>query len=1219
MRLTGSTLMVTPRDVVDAEACGHRALVALRRAHGLPVAGDTEAGAPGEAVRHAGEVHEEGVTTATSRRALEQGALVLDLTGKTPDLPAWETLAGRTVEALTGAGRDGAVGPVGLVLQGGVLQHREGLLLTGRPDYLVATDDGWRVEDAKLARTPGPGAVLQTMLYREALAAALAGTGARVHEEVRLHLGDGSHRDVPARTAAAWSRTRLVALADLLADLRGRGALRPEHREVPRWCSTCHDDSPCGVARSGADHLGAVALLRADQAGHLRAAGITTMAALATSVGVVPGLAAPVLAGLREQAQLQVLARESGTVPHRVREHPARLGPREAMPGLWAVPDPDPGDVFFDIEGDPLWVSPGSRSDAGLEYLLGATHDGDAFTAFWAHDRAQEARSFRAFVDWVEERRERFPAMRVLHYAPYEPAALVRLAARHDARADVVDAWLREGVLVDLYAAVRRGLRVGVASYSIKKVEALYGRSHSLDAADQAAGGGVESAMGSVDAYEAWRSTGEAALLEGIERYNRLDCDSTRDLRDHLLALRAGAVAAGELSVPTVEAGAPEPQDGDLSATALLRTDLEAAAAALLGDAEVGEVCEDPALEPRRVLAALLGYHVREEKAVWQDAFRAAGDVAVEGPAAAVDDPAVLGGLVFVDGEAGARGGFSWIFRAPVQEHRAEPGGALACVHGAPLPVSLAALEEGDGGEVGLRAVVTMSGPKAAAGGWGAATPPAVEALLPYAGISHEPLQRSLLDLAERVGPAGSGQGWRSPGGARAADRALLAGVPHLDGPLAPALPGEDPVAHAVRLVGERDGLVLAVQGPPGTGKSRLGTVVVDALLADAAARGRQVRIGVTANSHAVVQHLLGAIHAATPGAVVRHKSSKAKKGKDPATWERLCADGCDNPVLATGNAAGWASGEVLGGTAWAFSPEHGPDLDVLVVDEAGQMGLGDVLAAARGARSVLLLGDPQQLAKPSRGQHPPGAAVSALEHLMGEAATMPPAQGLFLGTTWRMHADVASFVSDVSYEGRLLPAPITAGRAVLPLGQAPGGGAPDPLSGTGLRWVPVQHTGSAQRSPEECAVVVELVRALLERRWTSEAGTAPITPTDVLVVSPYNVQVRALRAALDAADLEAVPVGTVDRFQGQQGVAVVYSTASSDAMSAPRGMGFLYDLHRLNVAVSRARCLAFWVGSPALLAPAVTTLADVALADAHCSFVERAVRVDPADLRARP
>lgn len=370
-----------------------------------------------------------------------------------------------------------------------------------------------------------------------------------------------------------------------------------------------------------------------------------------------------------------------------------------------------------------------------------------------------------------------------------------------------------------------------------------------------------------------------------------------------------------------------------------------------------------------------------------------------------------------------------------------------------------------------------------------------------------------------------------------------------------------------------------------------------------------------TANSHAVVRHLLGTVHARTPGAVVRHKQDVGDSGKkDPRLWPRLCHDEpCEVPALVTNVADGWAAGQVLGGTAWAFSPAGSPALDWLVVDEAGQMALGDVLAASRNARNVLLLGDPQQLSKPARAAHPPGVGVSALEHLMAGAATMPPDTGIFQEETWRMHADVAGFISDIAYEGKLRAHESCADRAVLPLDDdVIGGAAGDVLSGTGLRFVPVVHEGEAQSSQQECAVVVALVRQLLRRRWRMRGEITDVTPADVLVVSPFNVQVRALRAALASAGLEGVQVGTVDRFQGQQAAAVVYSTASSDAESAPRGLGFLYDVHRLNVAVSRARCLAFWVGSPQLLRPRVTARHQVPLVDAHCRFVERADLVDP-------
>ena len=1196
MRVSEGALLCSPSDVVEASTCTHRTVTAYQRAHGVEVAG---ASGVSEAVAARGGEHEDAVVQAF----VDAGLAVTDLSGVTADATAWGLLAERTLKVLADGGAD-------VVLQAGVLdERRPGMLLVGRPDFLVRTADGaWRVEDAKLARSVQPSAVLQTMLYRDALAAA----GVRVADEVRLHLGDGRVLDVPARTAGAWARRQLADFADLVTGLERRHALHPSFRARVEWCTACDDDSPCGQQRQRQDHLGAVAGMRRDQARKLAAAGIATVAALADAQETAPGLAAAAFAQLREQARLQVQARESGRIPVQVRRHPASVRARAVRPGLWLLPEPDAGDVFFDMEGDPHYVEVASGAgaggaagaaavrSAGLEYLFGATHDGDGFTAFWAHDRAGEGAAFAAFVDWVQARRAVHPGLHVYHYAPYERSAMTRLAGAHATRGDVVDAWLREGVLVDLYAAVRGGLLAGIPSYSIKKVEKLY---------DVVRTQAVATAGDSIEQYEAYLRTGDTSVLEEIERYNRVDCDSTRDLRDYLLRLRADAVASGALEPLVVEeaedaallddADGPTPREQ-------LREALAEAAAALVGDRDPGAPLDDPDDEARRLLAGQLGYHVREEKAVWQDVFRVAGEVAVEGAGAAVADGAVLGGLELL-GVSAEGGKQTWTWTAPLQDTKVEKGQVFACIGGMPVGASVLDVTA-DPDRPGQLVVTTSLSPAVlAAGGWSASAPPPVDALLPAGVVSAEALQRSLLDLATAVGA--SGPGLTDAASPRAAARALLLGRASLRSPvLAPALEGEDAVAHAVRLVLAAEGEVVAVQGPPGAGKSHLGTQVVAALLERSRAGGRPVRIGVTANSHAVVRHLLEAVHRRSPDAVVRHYDSKTSRAKSAERWVRLCDDvPCGEPALVTGNRPGWAEGEVLGGTAWAFSPQDSPQLDLLVVDEAGQMSLGDVLAASRNATNVLLLGDPQQLAKPSRATHPDGVAVSALEHLMRGQATMPPETGIFLGSTRRMHADVAGFISDTSYDGKLVPHGSTAAQEVLP--RDGGGGEPlrAALTGTGLRFLPVEHTGNTQGSDEEAAVVVAAVAELLRRQWRRGAVVADVTASDVLVVSPYNVQVRRLRDALDAAGLEDVRAGTVDRFQGQEGVAVVYSTASSDADAAPRGLDFLYDTHRLNVAVSRARCLAVWVGSPELLRPRVTGAHQVPLVDAHCRFVELA------------
>jgi uncharacterized protein len=211
----------------------------------------------------------------------------------------------------------------------------------------------------------------------------------------------------------------------------------------------------------------------------------------------------------------------------------------------------------------------------------------------------------------------------------------------------------------------------------------------------------------------------------------------------------------------------------------------------------------------------------------------------------------------------------------------------------------------------------------------------------------------------------------------------------------------------------------------------------------------------------------------------------------------------------------------------------------------------------------------------------------------------IPADRGVFLDRTFRMHPSLTAFVSELAYEGRLESAP---GRERLAVD------APGSLSGEGLRWVPVEHTTLCdQSSDQEAEVVRRLIDDLLLGEWTDASGvTAAMTLDDILVVAPYNAHVSALREVLP----EGARVGTVDKFQGQQGAVVIYTMGSTSADLAPRGVGFLYDLHRLNVAVSRAKALAVVVGSPLLLDAEVHTPADLRAVNALCRYVDEAKTV---------
>ena len=463
---------------------------------------------------------------------------------------------------------------------------------------------------------------------------------------------------------------------------------------------------------------------------------------------------------------------------------------------------------------------------------------------------------------------------------------------------------------------------------------------------------------------------------------------------------------------------------------------------------------------------------------------------------------------------------------------------------------------------------------------------------------------------------------------------------------------GERVTDFAVRLATSLDRTTLAIQGPPGSGKTYVGARMIRALVR----AGKKV--GVTAVSHKVIRNLLDAVLEQEAEEQKELEAQVSGKGNlkpvpgsenvGPGLQARPMirlghkCDASDDADCAEASAveefsenapalAALASGEinVLGGTSWLWSRDDASGtVDVLFVDEAGQMSLANTLAVSGAARSLVLLGDPQQLEQPQKGSHPDGVGVSALEHVLGGAATMPPDRGLFLPTTWRLHPAICAFTSEVFYEGKLEPKP------GLERQRLTGTSAFD---GAGLWWVPVDHDGNQNVSMEEVAAVERIVKILLGKvgqgfspaddvgqpftpassadvgqgfspAWTDEDGTSrPLLPTDLLVVAPYNAQVNRLTERLAA---RGVPVGTVDKFQGQEAPVVIYSMATSRPEDAPRGMEFLYSLNRLNVATSRARCAVIVVASPRLLEPACRTPRQMQLANALCRYRERATEL---------
>jgi predicted RecB family nuclease len=1062
--------------------------------------------------------------------------------------------------------------------------HADFLLRVERPSGIGAWS--YEVADTKLAHHVTGGAVLQICSYVEQLTRVQGRTPERLH--VVLGGRDREHATYRVDDFMAYYRR---VKAEFEAAVTAGEPVYPVTATYPdpvEHCDVCRWAVHCQVQRRRDDDLSLVANITARQRRALKERGVRTRRGLAgLGLPVVPrldGVSDKALERVHDQAAIQVEGEARGRVIAELLD-PERdaAGALVADRGLLVLPPPSAHDLFFDIEGDPFAL------DDGVEYLFGilepALDDPERpgsprFHEIWSRDErgdvteAAEKLAFEQAVDLFIDRLDADPSLHIYHYAAYEKTALSKLAQRHATREDEVDRLLRGRVLVDLFRVVRQGIRASVESYSIKRLEPLYELEREVE---------LRSASASILAFEAWLEGGRdedgaagEAILRSIAGYNRDDVLSNLRLRDWLETqrLELGGRLGQELPRPPIEADAErarEPTSREERALAHVRALTD-------GLPAEGRTEEQQA---QWLLAQLIDWHRREDKATWWRFFALAGMTDEE----LVDEREPVGLLELIDdrGPVTSQGARDQTFRFPLQDHRLKEGvdavnPRTIGEHFGKRSGQVVAVSDTE-----LTVTLRRSTSELALG--------MPRSIIPFTNIRPEAMQESLIRTADRA----AARGIRGAGPTRAIADLLLRRRPRVTGerPSGPLRrDGESSLQAAVRLGLDLDGTTLAIQGPPGSGKTYTAAEMIVALVR----AGK--RVGVTATSHKVIGNALDKVHerAAARGVPVRIGQRLGKDDEASPSAVRLQ----DNPAVDAALAGHTL--DVIGGTAWLWSrPELESQLDVLFVDEAGQFSLANAVAVAPGARSLVLLGDPQQLPQPLQGSHPPGAEQSSLGHVLGPDQVIRDDVGLFLTDTWRLHPDIRRFTSEVFYEGQMGGEPTLEAQAV--------DGRP-PADGTGIRWVTVRHDGDMTESVEEADAIVAIVRELLETdtTWTNQAGaTAPIRVEDVLVVAPYNAHVERISRALKAAGHPRARVGTVDKFQGQEAPISIYAMATSNPEDAPRGMEFLYSRNRLNVATSRARCVAIVIASPELVRVQCRTPRQMRLANALCRFVELA------------
>jgi predicted RecB family nuclease len=1114
MREEQGVRLYAATDLVNFLGCGHATFLDLRQLTdpAVPPAEDDEQLA---LLREKGFEHERSFL----ERLRAEGRGIVEI-------PA-EAGLGERVAATRQAMLDG----VEVIYQGALLSAP----WHGFSDFLLRVDGvasrlgsyTYDVADTKLARTATPKHVIQLCVYAELLEEVQGQAPPRMH----VVLGNGvtvSLRTADIRHYYGVARRRFEAFA--AAPPAASLAEPCGHCGVCRWRGRCEE------VWDASEHLSLVAGITRAQTNKLRLGGIPTIRSLAAApeAPCVAGMQTETFGRLRSQAGLQLVRRDFG-------QGRTEVLPIEEGRGFCRLPQPTPGDIFFDMEGDPF-------IEGGLEYLFGMVwQDGGEtrYRAFWAHGREAEREAFEAAVDLMQVRMAEDPGAHIYHYGNYEPAALKRLAMCHGTREAEVDQFLRRGAQVDLYKVVREGVRISEPGYSLKNLEAFY--------MPQARSGEVTTAGGSIVTYERWRRLGDGALLEEIAQYNEVDCRSAQLCRDWLLSLRPEA--APWFIGPPGFAGKPGNEQKRQEAEA--RT--EELMAALTSAAPAAE------REWWELLGCLLEFHRREAKPTWWATFTRQEMSEEE----LIDNAECIGGLR-PDPSAPPwpeKRSVVYSFTFPPQDFKMRVGDTPVRPGTLEPAGEIISLDE-QAGRIALKL-----GPSR--------TPLGDEAsLIPQGPIGDKVLRDAIHRFASavakgavaRYGALADILQRRAPRLRNRADGEAI--VPE----------GTDALAGMQAALDLLMGSYLLVQGPPGSGKTFCSGRAIATLLAG----GK--RIGVASHSHKAINNLLKDVEEAAVDRGLQFRGIK----KSSVEEQFFSGCGLVGDTLENEVACG-AEFQLVAGTAWLFArDELDQAFDYLFVDEAGQVSLANLVAMGVSARNIVLVGDQMQLSQPLQGAHPGGSGVSAMEQLLAGQAMVPADRGIFLAKTRRMHPDICQFVSDAVYDGRLVPAPNTEKQRLILDAAA----VPEALAATGIRFVYVEHEGCAQKSLPEARRLKTAYEALLGQHWINEDAVAHAIGTeDILVVTPYNMQVNLLQSLLPAG----ARVGTVDKFQGQEAAAVLISMATSSGEDLPRNIEFLYSRNRLNVAISRARCLAVIFASPRLLEVPCATIEQMQLVNTLC------------------
>ena len=1025
----------------------------------------------------------------------------------------------------------------------------------GEVDFLIKVKKdtklgnfGYEVYDIKLSSIAKPEHIIQISSYTEWIKKEQD----LMPDYMYLILGNGEKIKYKTRDYQLYFQNHKKKYLQFLSKDQ-----KNTHPERCQFCSLCEWIDVCEKIWLEEDHLNQIAGIRKDQISKIKKHGVKTLKQFSKlkETEKIEGLSSSIFRTHHSQANLLMKQKETGKPEF-------KLLPVQNGRGFNKLPQPSKHDLFFDIEGldKILNAEEAANSKSGLEYLFGIYYfenDEGIYVPFWAHNQKEEKEKFISLLDFIDKHLKKYPDCHIYHFNHYEKTALTNLIKKHGACIEQVNNLLREAKLVDLYNVVKQGMQVSEREYSLKKLEKFYGFARK---------GEIQKANESTDKYLDWVETKNKKLLDEIKTYNEEDCKSTFHLLKWLLEKKP------KDSVWRID---PEP--------------LERKRNWEREDEEYKKLIDKKRKDSpiANIVKDILGFHKREEMVDWMEFFDRTEN---KNHLDLVEDPECIGNMTMIkkepdkDDKSGIAEIYTYKFSPQdykIQENNNVDDALESDFKTKSIGKVVKITESGKDHLIQIitkRRVGVNALPKTLSvvkGGF-VPTEPIRKAIIRFieSFLKNEKKYKATYEILEKNYP----------------------NIKHLK-KNENILGRGDFLKESLKAVEAMDQTYLYFQGPPGVGKTYTAAFIIVELLK------KSKNIGITANSHKVIHNLLTKVeeiaendnfsfegwHRTGSGVESHFPDGKFIKN----AMSKKMMDGIFSEIQI-----GETAGKLFSGTKWCFSSEYcSQKLDYMFVDEASQLSVADIVAVSLSSKSVVIIGDQQQLGSPTAALHPGESGKSIPEYLLEDKDTIPADRGVFIEKSHRLHPKICSFISENFYEGRLKSHDSTEKRRII--FNAKGNTLPE----AGIRFIDAKHKEICrQKSVDEGKLVKDYYNNIFGSIFTDENNKEKkLGIEDILIVAPFNVQVNYLKDILP----KNARVGTIDKFQGQEAPATIVSMTTSDAESLPRNISFYFSRNRLNVGLSRSKSLSIIIMNKKILEISCRKIEHIRLVNTFMKLLE--------------